>query len=139
MPYNHQARGTTPWLLFLDCVGAGARVVEFMVKFSILFHKPANLDRFENTYNDFLALVERMTNIRRRQVNSILGSPLGEPRVYRVLEVYFDDYTQMNESLRSPAGQEAGAELQKLPPGSFEMFFADVQEETGGSTPRPQP
>lgn len=106
-----------------------------MVKFVVQFNRPANPDAFENTYNDFLALVERMPSVQRRQVNSVLGSPLGETPLYRVLEVYFDDYPQMNASLRSPAGQEAGGELRRLPAGSFSMYFTDVFEEAGGFTP----
>ena len=105
-----------------------------MVKFSVLFHKPTDEKRFENAYNDFLALVERMPGIQRRQVNSVLGSPLGDTSLYRILEIYFEDSEHMDASLRSPAGQEAGGELRRLPSGSFEIFFAEVYEETGGST-----
>ena len=104
-----------------------------MVKFSILFRKSADKN-FENIYNDFLALVERMPDVQRRQVNTVLGSPLGEAQYYRILEVYFNDYEQMDASLRSPAGQEAGGELRRLVTGSFEMFFAEVYEEAGGRT-----
>ncbi len=106
-----------------------------MVKFVVQFHRPADAAAFENTYNDFLALVERMPSIIRRQVNPVLGSPLGETPLYRVLEVYYPDYPALDASLRSPAGQEAGGELRRLPPGSFEMYFADVYEEDGGATP----
>ncbi len=105
-----------------------------MVKFSILFRKPDDLEAFENIYQDFLALIERMPNVRRRQANTVLGSPFGESPYYRILEVYFDDYAILNTSLLSPAGQEAGGELRRLHPGSFEMFFADVYEEDGGRT-----
>lgn len=106
-----------------------------MVKFMILFRKPADLVRFEETYNSFLALVERIPNITRRQVISILGSPQGTPSIYRILEVYFSDYDTLNAALRTPAGQEAGGELNKFPKGTFEMLFAEVYEESGGMTP----
>jgi uncharacterized protein (TIGR02118 family) len=105
-----------------------------MVKFSILFRKPDDLEAFENIYQDFLALIERMPEVKRRQANTVLGSPFGESPYYRVLEVYFDDYAILNSSLLSPAGQEAGGELRRLLAGSFEMFFADVYEEDGAST-----
>lgn len=108
-----------------------------MFKFMIVFRKPKDLGRFENTYNDLLALVERMPNIQRRQVVTVTGSPLGASPYYRILEVYFADRHAMSDSLLSPQGQEAGAELQKLPAGSFEMLFADVYEEEGGYTPPP--
>lgn len=106
-----------------------------MVKFMIIFRKPADAGSFENRYNDLLALVERMPNITRRQVNTVTGSPTGESPYYRILEVYYADQQQMEESLLSPAGQEAGGEVMKFPEGSFDMVFADVYEEAGGSTP----
>lgn len=106
-----------------------------MVKFAIQFHTPADLPTFETAYNDFLALVERMPNITRRQVNSVLGSPTGDTPLYRILEVYFSDYPQLDAALKSTAGQEAGAELRRFAPGSFTMFFAEVYEESGGRTP----
>jgi uncharacterized protein (TIGR02118 family) len=107
-----------------------------MVKFMILFRKPKDMDAFENRYNDFLALVERMPDVERRQVISVLGSPVGEPRYYRVLEIYFADQARMEASLRSKPGQEAGGELtRRFPAGTFEAIFAEVYEEAGGSTP----
>lgn len=105
-----------------------------MVKFMILFRTPANITAFEPRYNEFLALIERMPRITRRQVISVTGSPQGESPYYRVLEIYFDDETIMREALTSPAGQEAGRELFKFPNGSFETIFADVYEEAGGRT-----
>lgn len=105
-----------------------------MVKFMILFSTPEDLERFEDSYNNFLALVERMPDIRRRQVNSVLGSPMGTPRLYRILEVYFDSYDALDRALKSPQGQEAGAELRTFPPGQVELLFAEVYEEAGGQT-----
>jgi uncharacterized protein (TIGR02118 family) len=107
-----------------------------MVKFMILFRKPTDLDAFERRYNEFLALIERMPDIERRQVISILGSPLGEARYYRILEIYFSDTPRMEASLRSKAGQEAGGDLTKrFPKDTFDVIFAEVYEEAGGSTP----
>lgn len=108
-----------------------------MIKFVILFHTPADHESFENAYNGFLALVERMPHIQRRQVNSVLGSPLGETTLYRALEVYFEDSPQMSAALNSPAGQEAGGEImRRFPADSFEFYFAEVYEEAGAQTPQ---
>lgn len=107
-----------------------------MVKFMMLFHKTDDLDTFENRYNDFLALIERMPDIQRRQVINVLGSPIGQPRYYRILEIYFNDVAQMQDSLRSKAGQEAGGELaRRFPADTVEAMFAEVYEEAGGRTP----
>lgn len=105
-----------------------------MFKFMIIFNKPANSEKFENSYNDLLALVERMPDIIRRQVINIVGSPLGDSRIYRILEVYFEDQTKMEESLRSTSGQEAGGEISRFPAKSFELVFAEVYEEAGART-----
>lgn len=106
-----------------------------MHKFMMLFHQPDDLDRFENSYNDLLALVERMPDIQRRQVINVTGSPAGAAPYYRILEVYFATSASMEVAMLSAAGQEAGGQLMTFPPGSFEMIFAEVYEEDGGHTP----
>ena len=108
-----------------------------MVKFVVTFHKPTNLAVFENAYNDFLALIERMPDISRRQVVSVLGSPVGEAPYYRILEVYYESVEKLEASLKSKAGQEAGGELgRRFPAGQYQAFFAEVYEEEGGHTPQ---
>lgn len=109
-----------------------------MHKFMILFQKPLSRNHFETIYNDFLGLVERMPNIRRRQVVDVVGSPLGDTSLFRVLEVYFDDQESMEAALRSKAGQEAGGELRRFKERSYELIFAEVYEEEGGQTPEPE-
>lgn len=108
-----------------------------MFKFMILFRPPADIEQFENSYNDLLALIERMPDISRRQVVNVVGSPLGEVPYYRILEVYFPDQATMQESLRTPQGQEAGGQMGTFPAGAFHLIFAEVFEEAGGRTPPP--
>jgi uncharacterized protein (TIGR02118 family) len=103
-------------------------------KFMIVFKHPNDSDRFENTCNDLLALIERIPDVRRRQVIHVVGSPQGASPYYRILEVYFDSSDALQTALLSTQGQEAGGELQKFPANSFEMVFAEVYEESGGST-----
>ncbi|HEX2620483.1 MAG TPA: EthD family reductase [Phototrophicaceae bacterium] len=106
-----------------------------MFKFMLIFYQPHDLDTFENSYQDLLALVERMPEIQRRQVIHVAGGPTGTSKFYRILEVYYADETRMNQSLMSPAGQEAGKQIQTFAHESFELLFADVYEESGGQTP----
>ena len=105
-----------------------------MVKFMILFRDPIDLDAFENRYNDFLALVERIPDIERRQVINVIGSSQGKAPYYRILEIYFATQDQMQAALLTRSGQEAGMELGKFPRGSFDTMLADVYEEVGGQT-----
>lgn len=110
-----------------------------MVKLMLIFRHPADITSFENSYNDLLALIERMPGIERRQVNAVIGSPSGPSPFYRILEVYFADQRTMELSLITPIGQEAGGQMMTFPPGSFEMLFAEVYEEAGGRTPHNTP
>ncbi|MBI5668244.1 MAG: EthD family reductase [Chloroflexi bacterium] len=106
-----------------------------MVKFMILFLKPANVDEFESAYTHFLALVEQMPDISRRQVVHVQGSPTGFAPYYRILEIYYPDMATLEASLRSKTGQGAGAVLgNRFPARSFEAIFAEVYEEAGGQT-----
>ena len=108
-----------------------------MIKFMILFEPPEDAERFENVYQDFLALIERMPNILRRQVVHVTGSPLGAPKIHRILEIYFESTDAQTQALMSGAGQEAGKELRRLPEDSFQLLLTDVYEEAGGNTPEP--
>lgn len=108
-----------------------------MIKFMILFDQPEDAESFENVYQDFLALVERMPNILRRQVVHVTGSPQGRPEIYRILELYFESTALQTDALMSSVGQEAGAELARLPNDSYQLLLTDVYEEEGGSTPHP--
>lgn len=105
-----------------------------MIKFMILFDQPEDPENFENVYQDFLALVERMPHILRRQVVHITGSPQGTPTLYRILELYFESADAQQDALMSAIGQEAGKELSRLPQVAVQLLFADVYEEEGGRT-----
>jgi hypothetical protein len=107
-----------------------------MFKFMIIFRQPQPqmIRPFEQTYAQLLYHIEQMPNIIRRQVVTVVGSPTGTSPYYRILEVYFADRVQMEEAMRSDAGQLAGAQLGGFAEDAFEMVFADVYEESGGKT-----
>lgn len=113
-----------------------------MVKFAVLFHRPLpdRMPEFETYYTRFLALIEQIPDITRRQVVDVLGSPTGESKYYRMLELYFADKNTMTAALNTDEGQRAGTMLHLVfkPHGyRFETLFADVYEEAGGHTPAP--
>ena len=105
-----------------------------MIKFVIMFKEAPGDETFENAYNDFLALIERMPDIQRRQAIHVIGSPLGNPPYQRGLEIYFESQDVLRASLMSKAGQEAGNELGRFAEGSFDVYFSEVFEEDGGQT-----
>ncbi len=109
-----------------------------MVKLSILFRRPASVPEFEAFYNANLALMERIPGVLRRQVNVVLGAPGGESPYYRALELYFANYEALDRAMRSTEGEAAGRHLMAHAAELVELFFSEVYEEEGGSTPRPE-
>lgn len=99
-----------------------------MVKFVVAFRTPTNAAAYEERYQDFLALVERMPDIQKRQVVHVLGSPQGAAPYHRILELYFADVAVLQAALLTPAGQEAGQELAKFDPNSVVMHYGEVYE-----------
>ena len=106
-----------------------------MYKFMIIFRQSEDVDQFEGQYNEFLSRVEKMPGVVRRQVADVIGSPTGQSPYYRILEVYYNNRREMELSLATPIGQDAGRRLQLFPPGTVEMVFANVYEEAGGWPP----
>ncbi len=100
-----------------------------MVKITILFHQPTNVEVFEIGYNQTLALLERLPGLKRRQVAMVFGSPSGKSPYYRLLELYFEDSEALDSALRSQEGQIAGASLMNFAGKTSELLFADVYED----------
>jgi uncharacterized protein (TIGR02118 family) len=99
-----------------------------MVKFSILFRRPADETAFEAHYNQNLALMEQLPGIQRRQACIVLGSPAGKSPYSRILELYFTDYAALDQALVSPEGRAAGAHLMQFARDA-ELIFAEVYED----------
>lgn len=106
-----------------------------MIKFVIMFRDHPPTENFDHAYHDFIALIERMPDLQRRQVLHVIGSPQGKAPYQRGIELYFEDQATLQASLLSPAGQEAGNELARFAVGSFDVYFSEVYEEVGGKTP----
>lgn len=100
-----------------------------MVKLSILFRQPTDVNTFETRYNQNLALLEKMPGIRRRQAGMVLGGPGGKSPFYRLLEFYFDDFSALDAALLSPEGRAAGADLMEYAGRETDLVFSDVYED----------
>jgi uncharacterized protein (TIGR02118 family) len=99
-----------------------------MVKLAILYRRPADETTFETHYNQNLALMEKLPGIQRRQACVVLGNPAGQSPFSRILELYFADYTALDQALVSPEGRAAGADLMRFARDA-ELIFAEVFEE----------
>ncbi|MCI0713272.1 MAG: EthD family reductase [Chloroflexi bacterium] len=100
-----------------------------MVKLVILYKHPKDEDAFEQGYVNSLALLEKMPGIIRQQANIVLGNPEGRSPYYRILELYFDSYDNLDAALRSPEGVAAGRLLMSFAGDLVELLFVDVFED----------
>jgi uncharacterized protein (TIGR02118 family) len=100
-----------------------------MIKLTLLFQQPADIDDFEPHYNHSLALLEKMPGIRRRQACVVIGSPAGQSPYYRMLEFYFDDRAALDAAMLSEAGVTAGRYLVSFAAHRVELIFSDVFED----------
>lgn len=100
-----------------------------MYKFTILFTSPADFESFETFWAyDFIPFAEKMPELQRIEVSTIMGAPDGQSPFYKMHEFYFADREALDRALNSDMGMRAGYALQKLPSGSYKLFFADAQE-----------
>jgi uncharacterized protein (TIGR02118 family) len=100
-----------------------------MVKLTILYRTPIHVETFEDRYAQNLALLEQLPGLRRRQANVVLGSPAGKSPYTRLLELYFDDFTALDQALTSPEGRAAGSDLIQFAGKDTELIFSEVFEE----------
>jgi len=100
-----------------------------VVKLTLLFQHPTDIDTFEEGYNQSLALLEKMPGIRRRQACFVLGSPAGKSQYYRFLEFYFADRDAMDAAMLSEQGKAAGQSLVAFAGRTVELVFAEVFED----------
>lgn len=105
-----------------------------MVKLLILFQRPADENAFELAYNKTLAALEKMPGIVRRQANMVLGGPGGASPYYRMLELYFDSFQDLDTAMLSPAGANAGELLIGTLGEVTELVFVDVFEDNSPPT-----
>ena len=100
-----------------------------MVKLLILFKKPSDENAFEASYVEVLTALEQMPNLLRRQANMVLGGPGGKSPYYRMLELYFDNFEDLDTAMTSSAGVKAGQQLMGQLGQLTELVFVDVFED----------
>jgi len=100
-----------------------------MLKFMVMFRAPQPGVSFDEALNVFISHIAHIPDVQRQQVVFPLGSPINTMPYVRIIELYFNSQTQMNEALRTPEGQIAGQLLNGFAPNSFDVVYAEVYEE----------
>lgn len=97
-----------------------------MVKLIALYRKPENVAEFEQKYFEtHVPLVNQVPELRRVEISRVTGAPRGEPELYLITEMYFDDRAAMDRAMASPENAAAGKNLMTFARGLVSFVFAD--------------
>jgi uncharacterized protein (TIGR02118 family) len=99
-----------------------------MVKLTVLYGHPTDPDAFEEYYaNTHLPLVQKVPDLQRFEPARVVATPDGsEPPYYRIAELYFESMEQMQNSLATPEGQAAPADIPNFATGGATVFISEV-------------
>jgi uncharacterized protein (TIGR02118 family) len=99
-----------------------------MVKLVLLFKHPENPHTFDLRYERNLALLKKMPHVKSIQEGNVIGSPAGHTSFYRVLEVLFENFTDLDAALTAPEGVAAGKDLMDYAGKIVELLFVEAPE-----------
>ncbi len=109
-----------------------------MIKLSMLFRKPVDVDEFEYHFSHrHVPLIAAMPKVVRTSVSRAIGAPRGEPPYYLIHDVYFEDMASLNFALNSPEGRAAGADLMAFAREIVAVMFLEVWGEDPPSAKPP--
>jgi uncharacterized protein (TIGR02118 family) len=105
------------------------------VKLTFLFNRPEDPDAFDAYFFEHhLPLNEAVTQLRRREVAKIMGTPDGGPApYYMIAEYYFESTDDLQTAFISEAGQRLNEDLANFAGAGFSVFVSQIS----GSESRP--
>jgi len=101
-----------------------------MMKVTVLYGHPTSSEEFEKYYKDtHLPLVAKMEGMARSELTKFIDGPDGgKPAFYRMAELYFATEKQMDETMGSPEGQAAVADISQFATGGVTVVVGSTQE-----------
>lgn len=100
-----------------------------MHKLVILIEPVDDLSVFDETWPQFLHLVESMPGLRREATSRVDTMLYGNRAFSLMHELYFDSLGAAQKALTSPQGRAAGKLLQTMTRGRMVLFLADHKED----------
>ena len=105
-----------------------------MVKLVALFKRPEDVDAFEQHYNDVhVPLIRQVPGLRKLVVNTVWGTPRGEPAYYKIAEMWFADRGAFDAAMASDENRAAGKDLMSFAREVVTMLFVDSTDEDAGT------
>jgi hypothetical protein len=102
-----------------------------MHKIIISFFPPLehNAERFQNSWQKFMGLAEKMPKLRRETVSDVQKYVFAHAHRYgKIHELYFDTRVDLDAALNSAEGQAAGKWLHEFTVGRFSLVIAEHKE-----------
>lgn len=99
-----------------------------MMKVTVLYGHPKSPDDFESYYGGtHLPLAAKMTGVERIELTKLVGAPGGQAaEYYRMAEMYFASQADMEQTLGSPEGQAAVADIENFSTGGVTIMIGSV-------------
>ncbi|MBM4162355.1 MAG: EthD family reductase [Ignavibacteria bacterium] len=100
-----------------------------MVKLVVLYKTPEDPSTFETHFaNAHLPRVKKWPGLRKIEVATVTGATIGEPKLYMIEELYFDDEESMQGALASADGKAVAFDLMEFEKDSIAVLYADVKD-----------
>ena len=100
-----------------------------MVKLIALYRKPADTGAFDHHYYSVhIPLIRKTPGLRKLEITTISGAPMGETKFHVMAEMYYDTVDAMNAANASPEGRAAGKDLMSFAADVVTLFFGEVKE-----------
>jgi uncharacterized protein (TIGR02118 family) len=99
-----------------------------MYKLVVLYRKPEiSVEEFDAKYAEHMELIAKVPGLRKAEVARFTEAPWGQPDLFQIAELYFDDKKALDAALHSPEMAEAGKQLRSFAKGLFTMYYAEVR------------
>ena len=100
-----------------------------MYKLMILIDPPFDTQTFEESWPRFLHEAEKMPGLRREATIQVVENLYGNPRFYKIHELFFENKKSLKEAMASSIGQATGKILQEITSGRMSLLIAEHKEE----------
>ena len=100
------------------------------VKLTFLFSQPEDPDAFDAYFFErHLPLTEEVTQMRRREVAKVTGTPDGTPAPYYVIsEYYFASLDDLQGAFTSEAGGRLNEDLGNFAGAGISVFISQISD-----------
>jgi uncharacterized protein (TIGR02118 family) len=103
-----------------------------MARMVVIYRTPKDVEAFDRHYFEIhIPLAKKLPGLRRYEISDgSVVTLLGNPDVFRIGTLYFDDMAALKEAFASPEGQAAGEDRRIFAPddSGVQMFLFDNRE-----------